>query len=322
MQVKVILEAIEKDDPKVALGIRDLMFTFQDLMGVPEAGIRELLGQLDKKNLALALRGASEAEELYLQIDVVAGSGNVERRYGRHGSGALARCFQGTAGGRGDRPQAGSGRRRSVWERKAKMSTSFSPTIKPEPKIEALPFAYPQAAESGIAGSNSGSSAGTGDAPLSVHAAGERREETIREAGRQEGEANARGAWKNTCNRCRRVRVTLTDFASERRIYFERVESEVVKLALSIAPRSSIASPRVNPLLLEALVRVALDRVKSKTKVVVRVHRGKRGIAAPISRNTWGRAMSQRWWKILSLSLTIAFCKPSLVLPNSDSNSN
>jgi flagellar motor switch protein FliG len=60
LQAKEILEAIEKDDPKVALGIRNLMFTFQDLLGVPEAGIRELLGQLDKKSLALALRGATE----------------------------------------------------------------------------------------------------------------------------------------------------------------------------------------------------------------------------------------------------------------------
>jgi flagellar motor switch protein FliG len=59
-QTKSILEAIEKDDPKVALGIRNLMFTFQDLLGVPEAGIRELMGQLDKKSLALALRGATE----------------------------------------------------------------------------------------------------------------------------------------------------------------------------------------------------------------------------------------------------------------------
>jgi flagellar motor switch protein FliG len=59
-QAKVILETIEKEDPKVALGIRNLMFTFQDLLGVPEAGIRELLGQLDKKTLGLALRGANE----------------------------------------------------------------------------------------------------------------------------------------------------------------------------------------------------------------------------------------------------------------------
>jgi flagellar motor switch protein FliG len=57
---KGILENIEKDDPKMALAIRNLMFTFEDLLGVPETGVRELLGQLDKKTLALALRGASE----------------------------------------------------------------------------------------------------------------------------------------------------------------------------------------------------------------------------------------------------------------------
>jgi flagellar motor switch protein FliG len=57
---KGILDTIEKDDPKMALAIRNLMFTFEDLLGVPEAGIRELLGQLDKKTLALALRGATD----------------------------------------------------------------------------------------------------------------------------------------------------------------------------------------------------------------------------------------------------------------------
>jgi len=66
VQAKVILETIEKDDPKVALGIRNLMFTFQDLLGVPEAGIRELLGQLDKKSLALALRGATDELKAYI----------------------------------------------------------------------------------------------------------------------------------------------------------------------------------------------------------------------------------------------------------------
>lgn len=63
---KTILEAIEKDDPKLALNIRNLMFTFQDLLGVPEAGIRELLSQLDKKTLAMALRGATEELQAYI----------------------------------------------------------------------------------------------------------------------------------------------------------------------------------------------------------------------------------------------------------------
>jgi len=57
---KTILEGIEKEDPKLALSIRNLMFTFEDLLTIPEAGIRELLGQMDKKTLATALRGASE----------------------------------------------------------------------------------------------------------------------------------------------------------------------------------------------------------------------------------------------------------------------
>lgn len=56
---KVILELIERDDVSLAMSIRNLMFTFDDLLGVPETGIRELLGQLDKKTLAQALKGAS-----------------------------------------------------------------------------------------------------------------------------------------------------------------------------------------------------------------------------------------------------------------------
>jgi len=63
---KTILEGIEKEDPKLALSIRNLMFTFEDLMTVPETGIRELLGQMDKKTLATALRGASEELKAYI----------------------------------------------------------------------------------------------------------------------------------------------------------------------------------------------------------------------------------------------------------------
>lgn len=63
---KTILESIEGEDPKLALSIRNLMFTFEDLMTVPEAGIRELLGQIDKKTLATALRGASEELKNYI----------------------------------------------------------------------------------------------------------------------------------------------------------------------------------------------------------------------------------------------------------------
>ena len=63
---KTILEAIEEEDPKLALSIRNLMFTFEDLLTIPEAGVRELLGQMDKKTLATALRGASEELKNYI----------------------------------------------------------------------------------------------------------------------------------------------------------------------------------------------------------------------------------------------------------------
>jgi len=56
---KAILETIEHDDPKTAISIRNLMFTFEDLLGVADTSVREWLGTMDKKTLAVALKGAS-----------------------------------------------------------------------------------------------------------------------------------------------------------------------------------------------------------------------------------------------------------------------
>lgn len=58
---RAILEAIEKENADLAGNIRNLMFTFEDLVGVPETALRDLLGAVDKKTLALALKGASDA---------------------------------------------------------------------------------------------------------------------------------------------------------------------------------------------------------------------------------------------------------------------
>ena len=57
---KHILEVIEEGQPELALGIRNLMFTFEDLVTVPPATIREIVSGVDKKQLAMALRGANE----------------------------------------------------------------------------------------------------------------------------------------------------------------------------------------------------------------------------------------------------------------------
>ena len=63
---KKILETIEDGQPELALSIRNLMFTFEDLVTVPAASIREIVSGVDKRQLAMALRGAND--ELRAQI--------------------------------------------------------------------------------------------------------------------------------------------------------------------------------------------------------------------------------------------------------------
>jgi flagellar motor switch protein FliG len=65
-EAKKILETIEDGQPELALSIRNLMFTFEDLVTVPPATIREIVSGVDKRQLALALRGAND--ELRAQI--------------------------------------------------------------------------------------------------------------------------------------------------------------------------------------------------------------------------------------------------------------
>jgi flagellar motor switch protein FliG len=65
-ETRNILETIEESQPELALNIRNLMFTFEDLVTVPAASMREIVTGIDKRQLALALRGANE--ELRAQI--------------------------------------------------------------------------------------------------------------------------------------------------------------------------------------------------------------------------------------------------------------
>lgn len=55
-----ILEQIESEEPNLASGIRDLMFTFGDLVNLGDPQVRELSGAIDRKVLATALKGTSE----------------------------------------------------------------------------------------------------------------------------------------------------------------------------------------------------------------------------------------------------------------------
>lgn len=55
------LATLESLSPDTAAAIRNLMFVFEDLAGIEESGIREIVNRADKKTLTIALKGASEA---------------------------------------------------------------------------------------------------------------------------------------------------------------------------------------------------------------------------------------------------------------------
>ena len=55
-----ILEHIEGENANLALSIRNLMFVFDDILLIDDAGMREIIQRVDKKTLTVALKGTSE----------------------------------------------------------------------------------------------------------------------------------------------------------------------------------------------------------------------------------------------------------------------
>jgi flagellar biosynthesis/type III secretory pathway protein FliH len=68
-----------------------------------------------------------------------------------------------------------------------------------------------------------------------------------------------------------KIRQALELFKVERKDYFSRVESDVVHLALAIAAKILHRDAQVDPLLVAALVRVAVDKLHDGSSVSVRV---------------------------------------------------
>jgi flagellar motor switch protein FliG len=57
---RVILEALEERDPDLASQVKKLMFVFEDLLSLDDRSVQLVLRNVDSKDLALALKGASE----------------------------------------------------------------------------------------------------------------------------------------------------------------------------------------------------------------------------------------------------------------------
>jgi len=88
----------------------------------------------------------------------------------------------------------------------------------------------------------------------------------------------------------RQVAVALKRLEEERRRYFAGVEQEVVRLALGIARKILQREAELDPTLLAALVRIALERMETGSGVRVRV--------SPREVERW-RSMAEATWDVV-----------------------
>jgi flagellar assembly protein FliH len=121
------------------------------------------------------------------------------------------------------------------------------------------------------------------DASASIAA----RESHARVLGRQEGQAEAEKIFAERLTREREsVAAALVQFARDRDAYFQKIEGEVVQLALAIARKILHREAQMDPLLLAGIVRVALEEIDGATSVVLRVH--------PENTANWQRYLTTR----------------------------
>lgn len=99
------------------------------------------------------------------------------------------------------------------------------------------------------------------------------RQAQILEQARTEGAARAQATFAEQLTHERQnIRDALVAFARERDAYYQKVEGEIVQLSLAIARKILHREAQVDPLMLAGIVRVALDKLESRTEVVVRVN--------------------------------------------------
>jgi len=92
------------------------------------------------------------------------------------------------------------------------------------------------------------------------------------EAGFQEGENRARAEFTQAILAERtKVNAAVESLQQERDLYYQRVEGEVVRLALAIARKILHREAQVDPLVLTGVARVALEKIASGSKIRLRV---------------------------------------------------
>lgn len=138
--------------------------------------------------------------------------------------------------------------------------------------LDAVPFPYEDAASASAhtlpaAGSATGVS---GSVPANQLL---ERENQARALGRQQGELESRTRFEEQLARERAaIAAAVAEFARERALYYQKIEPEIVQLALSIARKILHREAQADPLILMGIVRVALEQIEGATGIVLAVH--------------------------------------------------
>src|SRR5579862_107638 len=150
------------------------------------------------------------------------------------------------------------------------MSTSpkrapATPLQEPIPRHTAFPYAAVAAAGGAMPFGMAGAAGGD--------AAAADREAQAFARGRHAGQQDSRQAFEQQLAKEKsNISAALAQFARDRSAYFEKVEPEVVQLALSIARKILHREAQVDPMLLAGIVRVALEQIDGATRVQLHVH--------------------------------------------------
>lgn len=149
---------------------------------------------------------------------------------------------------------------------------SSEATLREEASAPGVPFQYAPTPD--LVGASNGENDGVWSLPNPISKAqAEKQEKAGYERGLLEGENRAKASYEARLTACQQqIGKAVEAFRGERKEYFNRIEPEVVQLALAIARKILHRESQIDPLLLTGLVHVALEKLDAGTRVRLKVH--------------------------------------------------
>jgi flagellar assembly protein FliH len=154
---------------------------------------------------------------------------------------------------------------------RAPAPATLSPTLQPFPYDSIAPGAPARArmaAGFGLDAAIDGDGGAAEAATRETQARAQGRQEGLSEAGKAFAEQFAEQLGRERAS----LAAALAEFTRDRATYFQKVEGEVIQLALAIARKILHREAQLDPLLLAGIVRVALEKIDGATGVVLRIH--------------------------------------------------